>query len=58
MNISKMTKKHHLPSLDIISSFIVLRIAMGGQQAQAGSLFSDRTTFQNNLDTFITDDFL
>ncbi len=30
---------------------------MGSQQAQASTLFSNRTTFQNDLSTFIVDDY-
>jgi len=55
MNIFTTTKKLSLTTFGV--SVIALGIAMGGQQAQASTLFNSRTTFQNSLDTFITDDY-
>lgn len=53
MNIFTTTKKLSLTTFGV--SVIALGIATGGQQAQASTLFNTRTTFQNNLSTFITD---
>jgi hypothetical protein len=55
MSVSSVAKKISLTSLT--ASFITLGIAMAGTQAQATTLFNDRTTFQNNLSTFIVDDY-
>ncbi|MCC5649265.1 PEP-CTERM sorting domain-containing protein [Nostoc sp. XA013] len=55
MNISTTTKKVSCAIFG--SSFIAIGIVMGSQQAQASTLFSNRTTFQNDLSTFIVDDY-
>ncbi|PHJ59066.1 hypothetical protein VF14_13410 [Nostoc linckia z18] len=39
------------------ATFIALSLGLGMQQTQAYTLFSDQTTFQNQLDTFIVDDY-
>ncbi|MBH8564144.1 hypothetical protein I8748_18455 [Nostoc sp. CENA67] len=55
MTISTMTQKLSFISLGV--SLITLGIAIGGQQAQASTLFNNRTAFQNDLNTFIVDDY-
>ncbi|MBG1265766.1 hypothetical protein [Nostoc sp. WHI] len=39
------------------ATFIALSLGLGIQQTQAYTLFNDQTTFQNQLDNFIVDDY-
>lgn len=55
MTISTMTQKLSFTTLGV--SFIAIGIAIGGQQAQASTLFNDRIKFENQLNNFIIDDY-